>query len=54
MVIAAIQSRRYVKDLTTDRLYRQWDMSFIVACLTAIVGAIMFGSILFCAGSFVG
>ena len=52
VVAAAIQHWSYVKNLRKDQPYEPWDLSFIVACLTAIVGAMMFGSILLRSGPF--
>jgi putative membrane protein len=52
VVVAAIQHWTYVRSLRTDRPYKPWDLSFIVAWLTAIVGAMMFGSILLRSGPF--
>ena len=51
-VVAAIQHWSYVRSLRTDRPYKPWNLSFIVAWLTAIVGAMMFGSILLRSGPF--
>jgi len=51
-VAAAIQHWSYVKNLRTDQPYKPWDLSFFVAGLTAIVGAIMLGSILLRSGPF--
>lgn len=52
MVVAAIQHWIYVRSLRTDSPYKPWDVSFIAACLTAIVGAMIFGSILLRSGPF--
>jgi inner membrane protein YidH len=52
VVVAAFQHWTYVRSLRTDRPYKPWDLSFIVAWLTAIVGALMFGSILLRSGPF--
>ena len=52
VVAAAIQHWSYVKNLRTDQPYKPWDLSFFVAGLTAIVGAIMLGSILLRSGPF--
>jgi len=51
-VVAAIQHWSYVGSLRTDRPYKPWNLTFIVAWLTAIVGAMMFGSILLRSGPF--
>ena len=52
LVIACVQHWSYVKNLRTDRPYKPWDLSFIVACLVAILGALLFGSILIRSGPF--
>ena len=52
VVIAAIQHWSYVKNLRTDQPYKPWDLSFIVACLIAILGALLFGSIVIRSGPF--
>ena len=52
VVAAAIQHWRYAKNLRKDQPYKPWDLSFIVASLTAIVGAMMFASILLRSGPF--
>ena len=52
LVIACIQHWSYVKNLRTDKPYKPWDLSFIVACLIAILGALLFGSILIRSGPF--
>jgi len=52
VVVAAIQHWTYVRSLRTDSPYKPWDLSFLVASLTAIVGAMMFGSILLRSGPF--
>jgi len=52
VVVASIQHWIYVKNLRTDQPYKPWDLSFIVAFLTAIVGAMMFASILLRSGPF--
>jgi putative membrane protein len=52
VVAAAIQHWSYVRNLRKDQPYKPWDLSFIVASLTPIVGAMMFGSILLRSGPF--
>ncbi len=52
VIIASIQHWSYVKNLRTDQPYKPWDLSFIVACLIAILGALLFGSIVFRSGPF--
>ena len=50
MIVASIQHWSYVKNLRTDEPYKPWDLSFVVACLIAILGALLFGSIVFRSG----
>ncbi len=52
VVIASIQHWNYVKNLRTDQPYKPWDLSFVVACLIAVLGALLFGSIVFRSGPF--
>jgi len=52
VVVAAIQHWNYVRNLRTDQPYKPWDLSFIVACLIAILGVLLFGSIIFRSGPF--
>ena len=52
VVIASIQHWSYVKNLRADKPYKPWDLSFTVACLIAILGALLFGSILIRSGPF--
>ena len=52
VVIASIQHWNYVKNLRTDEPYKPWDLSFIVACLIALLGALLFGSIIIRSGPF--
>ena len=52
VVIACIQHWSYVKNLRTDNPYKPWGLSFIVACLIAILGILLFGSIVIRSGPF--
>lgn len=52
VVIAAIQHWSYVRNLRSDEPYKPWDLSFIVACLIALLGALLFGSIVIRSGPF--
>jgi putative membrane protein len=52
VIVASIQHWRYVKNLRNDHPYKPWDLSFVVACLIAILGALLFGSILIRSGPF--
>ena len=52
VIVACIQHWRYVKNLRADQPYKPWDLSFIVACLIAILGALLFISIVVRSGPF--
>jgi putative membrane protein len=52
VIVASVQHWTYVKKLRPDRPYKPWDLTFIVACLIALLGLLMFGSILLRAGAF--
>ena len=49
---ASIQHWNYIKNLRKDQPYKPWDLSFIVACLIAILGFLVFGSIATRSGPF--
>jgi putative membrane protein len=50
LVVACVQHLNYVKRLNPDRTYKVWDLTFIVSCLIAILGLLMFGSIILKSG----
>ena len=50
LVVACVQHWKYVVQLKPERPYKPWDLSFIVACLIALLGFLMFGSIIFRSG----
>ena len=52
VIVACIQHWSYVKNLRMDEPYKPWDLSFVVACLIAILGALLFGSIVLRSGPF--
>ena len=52
LIVACAQYWTYVRRLRPDRPYKPWDLSFIVGCLIALIGLLMFGSIVFSAGPF--
>ena len=52
VIVACIQHWSYVKNLRADQPYKPWDLSFIVACLIAILGALLFISIVVRSGPF--
>ena len=47
---ACVQYWKYIKKLRPDRPYKPWDLTFTVACLIALLGLLVFGSILLRAG----
>ena len=52
VIIACVQHWHYLTKLRPDQPYKPWGLTFIVACLIALLGLLMFGSILFRAGAF--
>ncbi len=50
VIIACVQHWQYVTKLRPDQPYKPWDLAFIVACLIALLGLLMFGSIILRAG----
>jgi putative membrane protein len=52
VIVASVQHWNYVKQLRPDRPYKPWDLAFIVACLIALLGLLMFGSVLLRVGLF--
>ena len=52
IIVACVQHWQYVKRLSPDQPYKPWDLTFIVASLIALLGLLMFGSILLGAGPF--
>ena len=50
VTIACVQHWKYVKKLRPDQPYKPWDLSFTVACLIALLGLLVFGSIILRAG----
>ena len=50
LMIACVQHWKYIKRLRPDHPYRPWDLTFIVACLIAFLGLLIFVSIIFRAG----
>ena len=49
---ACIQHWKQLKSLRSDQPCQPWDLTLIVACLTALVGFLLFGSVLFRSGPF--
>ena len=52
LIAASVQYRQQVTGLIPGQPYRYWDLTFIVACLLALLGLLMFGSILLSTGPF--
>ena len=52
VIIACVQYWNYIKKLRSDQPYKPWDLTFTVACLIAILGLLMFGSIILRTGPF--
>jgi putative membrane protein len=52
LTIACVQHWKYLKKLRPDQPCKLWDLTFIVACLIALFGFLMFGSIIFRAGPY--
>jgi inner membrane protein YidH len=52
LIIACVQHRRYVHTLSPGKTHRPWDLAFIVACLLALLGLLMFGSVIVGSGPF--
>jgi putative membrane protein len=50
VIIACVQHWGYIRKLRPDQPYKPWDLTFIVACLIALLGLLMFGSIILRAG----
>jgi uncharacterized membrane protein len=50
VIIACVQHWQYVTKLRPDQPYKPWDLAFIVACLIALLGLLMFWSIILRAG----
>jgi len=50
LLIACIQHWKYIRRLSPDRPYKPWDLTFIVSCIIAFVGFLMFGSIVLNSG----
>jgi uncharacterized membrane protein YidH (DUF202 family) len=45
LVVAGIQHWKYVRELSAVHAHKTWDLALIVACLLALLGLLMFGSI---------
>ena len=52
LILACAQHRKYLRDLGPDQARAGLDLTFLVSGLVALLGALMFGSILLAAGPF--
>ena len=52
LIMASIQHWKYVRKLSAVQPERPWDLAFLVACLLALLGLLMFGGIIFSSGPF--
>ncbi len=52
LIIGCIQQWKYIKRLMPDHHYKPWNLAFIVAFMMAILGVLMFGSIILRTGPF--
>jgi putative membrane protein len=52
VIIACVQHWQCITKLRPDQPYKPWDLTFIVACLIAFLGLLVFGSIILRAGAF--
>lgn len=52
LIVACAEYWTYVKTLNPGRPYKPWGLAFIVGCLIAMLGLLMFGSIAFSGGPF--
>ncbi len=50
VIIACVQHWKYIKKLRPDQPYKPWDLTFIVACIIAILGLLIFVSMILRAG----
>jgi putative membrane protein len=52
LILACVQHRKYLRGLEPDHARAGLDLTFLVSCLVALLGVLMFGSILRAAGPF--
>jgi putative membrane protein len=52
LILACMNHWKYIRRLNPDQPYRPWELTFIVACLIALVGLLAFGSIILRFGPF--
>lgn len=46
LIVACFQHWRYVHTLSAGKIGMAWDLAFIVACLVALLGLLMLGSVI--------
>jgi putative membrane protein len=52
LIIACVQHWGYIKKLKPGQPGKPWDLTFIVACLIALLGLLMFGNMFLRSGPF--
>lgn len=52
LIIACVQHWGYIKKLEPGQSGKPWDLTFIVACLIALLGLLMFGNVFLRSGPF--
>ncbi len=50
LIVAGVQHQNFIRRLSAVQAQGRWDLSLIVACLLALLGAVMFVSIIFRSG----
>lgn len=50
LILACIQHWKYIRKLTPAHPQKPWDLTFVVACLLALLGLLMFASIILRSG----
>jgi putative membrane protein len=50
LIVACVQHVKYISKMSPDHPYSPWDLAFIVSCLIALLGLLVFGSMVFKAG----
>jgi putative membrane protein len=50
LIVACVQHWKYIATMSPDHPHSPWDLAFIVSCLIAFLGLLVFGSMVFKAG----
>jgi putative membrane protein len=50
LIFAIAQHWKYIRGLSPDHRYKPWDLATIVSCLVAILGLVVFGSMVLKSG----